>query len=292
MQRKLQAVPILEENKLRFAFPALSWLLSSILFFFIASVVAPQFWHQLSLTMPGAKHLPVNRVFGFAGILVYFLEPITWHYNAFIRKEETKEPAQKDRSRQSKLSMFIEVVLSLVAGMLIAVPYIFLLIFKPVLRAIILYTSLMYLGNMDDKSPLYQFFVITVSIDVLLYYLNLAAPKWKYNPVLVLSGFIGLHQHRMIKFIAGLLLVIHTALIYTLLLNVVFYNAKAHPEKTQIETLFLWWFILTVYCRASFTNPDNGYVFSFLFMNRVQLLINILALVISFVGFIWPFYFG
>lgn len=269
-----------------------TWLLSSILFFFIASIIAPQFWHQLSLSTPGAKNLPVNKVFGIAGIIIYFLEPLTWHYYAFLRNKETKEPVQKDRSNQSKLSMAIEFGLSLAAGMIIAIPYIMLLIFKPVLRALILYTSLMYLGSMDDKSALYQFFVIAVSIDVLLYYLNLAAPKWKYNPVHAINRFIGLHQHRLIRIIAGFLLVIHTALVYTFLLNVMYYDAKAHPEKIQIETLIFWWFILTVYSRASFTNPDNGYVFSYIYMNRVQLLINILALSISFLSFIWPFYFA
>lgn len=286
-------IPIRHEQEVVLHTPLpYSWLLSSVLFFFIATMVAPQFWQQLSLATPGAKNLPANNALGFTGIIVYLLEPFTWHYYALRSKNETKKPVLNDSCRQSILVLLCKASLSLAAGIFIAVPYIFLLIFKPVLRALVLYTSLLYLGNMNEKSALYQFFVVTVSFDVIFYYLNLMAPKWKYNPGNAFSKFFCQPGNKVLINPASLLLVIHTAFIYTLLLCVVVYNAHSHLGKPHIGTLFLWWFILTVYIRASFSHPDNGYAFSFLYLSRVQTLINILALIISFIGFIWPFYFG
>lgn len=272
--------------------PSIPWLLSSLLFFFIAAVIAPLFWHQLSLAKPGTSSLPVNKVFGYAGLLIYFLEPVTWHYYAFVRsKEDVDIAAWKQRDR-SKFSIILELVFDLMAGILITIPYIFLMIFKPVLRALILYVSLLYLGDMNEHSPLYTFFAIVVCADILLYYLGLMAPEWKYNPVHALLRRLRLDKQKAAATIAGWLLVIHTALISTLLLAVVYYDAKAHNGKPPMENLFFWWAVLTIYTRASYTNPDNGYTLSFVFQNRNQLFLHMLGLAVSFLAFIWPFYFA
>ncbi len=287
-------------NKWNFRLPArttsyaesLTWLLSSMLFFFISVIIGPKFWFQLSQIRPGAGSLPLNRVFGIAGIIIYVLEPVTWHYQAFVLQHNPPDVQQKEAGGPLTFIRVIDLCFSLIAGMLIAIPYVFLLIFKPVLRALILYTSLSYLGNIQEGSILYRFFTLAVSADILLYYLGLLAPQWKYNPVHALSRLIRFQRPEIISVIARLLLVIHTALIYTLLLTVVYFDAQKHPGRPAVGKLLFWWFLLTVYCRAAFTNPDNGFAFSFLQMDRRRLLLHFLALVISFLAFLWPFYFA
>jgi len=85
-------------------------------------------------------------------------------------------------------------------------------------------------------------------------------------------------------------LIIHTSLIYTLLLTMVYLDINKHPEKLKLENLALWWLILTVYSRMTFITENIDTSLKNIPL-RVVLLI-ILSLIISFISFIWPFYFG
>jgi len=276
-----------------FSYIPYTWLFSSLLFFFIVSVVAPLFWPQLEKAGSNAAPASLNTYLGIAGILIYILEPFIWHNNVYSSGAEKKLQTNDLIPEQKNLpTLFFDLLFSLLTGLLVILPYSFLLIFKPVLRALILYTSFSFLhigGSNPGENPL---FVIMVLTDILLYYLGMIAPQWKYNPVNILIGLIRFRDSKTARITGSILLLIHTALIYAFLLNVVYYDLDVHPEKISIVSLTGWWLLLTLYTRLSFVTDDFDLYEIIKNMPTRVLLINLLALAISFISFIWPFYFG
>ncbi|MGB3155896.1 MAG: hypothetical protein WBB06_14915 [Chitinophagaceae bacterium] len=271
----------------------LTWLISSILFFFIATVVAPLFWPQLDKVDKVTEFTASHIILGISGIIVYILEPIIWHNTMYGTDEKkiVQEPVP-DVKKESWFLLITELVISTALGLLISLPYVCILIFKPVLRAMILYVSLSFLNLGSGNLGEHPVFVIIVTADILLYYLGMIAPKWKFNPVNALAGLIKIKNRRAARYAGSILLIIHTALIYALLLNMVYYDIIRHPEKLNLKNLALWWLILTVYSRMSFITDDFDVNELFKNVPLRIILINLLALVISFISFIWPFYFA
>jgi hypothetical protein len=269
------------------------WLISSILFFFIASVVAPLFWPQLDKVNTKTQLTTLNIILGMSGILVYILEPFIWHNNIFrSAKEKSIVPKDFAGKNESRFSMIAKLVISSAFGFLIMIPYLFTLFFKPVLRAMILYVSLSFLNIGHGNLGEHPLFVIPVIADILFYYLNMIAPNWKFNPINVITGIIKIKDRSAARYIGSIFLIIHTALIYALLLGVVYYDVNRHPEKLDLRMLAWWWLILTVYTRSAFIADNFDIVKLFESMSRKDILLNILAFGISFSSFIWPFYFG
>jgi hypothetical protein len=268
-----------------------TWLISSILFFFIASVVAPVFWSQFNRVDSKTELTTLNIILGISGIIVYLLEPVIWFNNIHATDKEKVVVEDETVSEKYSLTSFIaDLLVNGVLLIFIGIPYLFLAWFKPVLRAMILFVSLSFLnvgnGNVGEN-PLFQFPVI---IDVLLYYLNVIAPEWKYNPVKLISGLIIIKNRRLARYTGSILLIIHTALIYTLLLTMVYYDINKHPQNLKLENLALWWLILTVYSRMAFIteNVDT----SLKKIPRRVFVLIVLSLIISFISFMWPFYFS
>jgi hypothetical protein len=284
-----------KKNRTRFysSLP-LAWLISSILFFIISSVVAPIFWSQLDQVDKTAGLTTQHIILGISGIIVYMLEPIIWHNTIYAAGEENAKPFHSAPEKKEKnwFSIIADLLISLLVIIFIRLPAMVLMMFKPVLRAMILYVSLSFLhigsGHLGES----RLFVIPVMADILLYYLDMIAPKWKYNPVNALVSLIKIKNRKVARTTGSVLLIIHTALIYALLLNVVFFDINHHPENLNLISLALWWLILTVYSRMSFINDDIDVAEALRNTPKRIILINILALIISFVGFVWPFYFG
>lgn len=260
-------------------------------FLLITTIIAPLFWPQLDRVDAKTQVTTLNIVLGISGILVYVLEPFIWH-NKILRAKKEKSIAQIKNADKSEswLSMIVKLVFSFGLGLLIMIPYLFTLFFKPVLRAMILYVSLSFLNIGHGNLGEHPLFVIPVTADILLYYLNMMAPDWKFNPINVITGAIKLKNRNAVQYFGSLFLIIHTALIYALLLGIAYYDFNHHPEKLDLKTLSWWWLILTVYTRMSFVTDDFDIIKFFESMRRKDILLNILALVISFISFIWPFY--
>ncbi len=271
-----------------------TWLIGSILFFFIATVVAPYFWSHLGRVDSNSRHSSLNIIWGISGILVYILEPLIWHNNIYGKPKEPGPDieAGPQMNQQSWFSLISELVISLVLGLLIILPYVGLLIFKPVLRAMILFVSLGFLQAGNGNLGEYPLFVIPVTADIFLYYLDMIAPNWKYNPVRALAGAIKIRNRSAARFTGSVFLIIHTALIYSLLLTVIYYDFNQHPEKLRLKTLAGWWLLLTIYTRLSFITDDFDPVAVVKNMPVQTRVILVLGFAISFISFIWPFYFA
>ncbi len=279
-------------KKYTFSHIPITWLFSSILFFFIATVIAPQFWPQMDKAGQVFSGSNINRIMGVAGIIVYFSEPVIWHFNLLTQNKGPAESNLKDEVSKSGLFKNIaSTIASATINLVIMLPAMVISMFRPVLRALVLFTSLSFFGSMHDDTALYKFFVVVVTMDILLYYTTQFAPNWKYNPVNIVLKLLDLQNKQFFKVIANFLLVIHTALIYSLLLAVVYYDVNKHPEKLKLQTLAIWWLVLTVYNRLSFSPglSDKGIFIDGI--GRRTIIITALTLIISFIGFLWPFYF-
>ena len=112
----------------------------------------------------------------------------------------------------------------------------------------------------------------------------------KYNPIKLISRLIIIKNRSLAHYTGSILLIIHTSLIYSLLLTMVYYDINKHPEKLEFKNLALCWLILTVYTRMAFITENADA--SFKNIPRGALFLIILSLIISFFSFIWPFYFG
>ncbi len=269
------------------------WLLSSILFFFIAVVVAPRFWPQMNKADQVPAATGIGWVLGIAGIIIYFTEPLIWHFNTLnLNSKTAASNSRDDRMKPDRFSYIVSIIAEGAVNLVVMLPAMVISMFKPVLRALVLFTSLSFFGSMKDDTALYSFFAVIVTIDVLLYYITQLAPNWKYNPVNMALKMIGPQQRPHLQFLENILLIIHTALIYSLLLTVVYYDISKHPEKLNLRNLALWWLILTVYNRLSFSPGllDKG--IGLKGMGPTSIFITILTLVISLLSFIWPFYFA
>ena len=270
-----------------------TWLFSSILFFFIATIAGPAFWPQMDKADQAPDLSASNWLLGIAGIIVYFSEPLIWHFHLLpVFENRDSGDSDDETSPTSVLRSILSTLASIIFTIVILLPAMVLSLFKPVFRALILYTSLSYFGSMRDDTPLYKFFAVVVTVDILLYYLDMLAPEWKYNPVNMLVKRMRFQNKSLTGFLANSLLVIHTALIYTLLLGVVWYDISLHPEKLKLEKLALWWLILTIYTRLSFISGEDNQQVPLKNLSITIVLITIITLAISFISFIWPFYFS
>ena len=270
----------------------ITWLLGSLLFFFIASVVAPFFWPQMDKAGQVSADSTFNLTMGIAGIIVYFSEPVIWHFNLLTQNKGQAESNLRDEvSKSGVFKNIVSIVAPTAINLVIMLPAMIISMFKPVLRALVLFTSLSLFGSMKDDTALYKFFVVVVTTDILLYYITQFAPNWKYNPVNIVLKLLDLQNKQFFQVIANFLLVIHTALIYSLLLAVVYYDVNKHPEKLKLQTLAIWWLVLTVYNRLSFSPGFSDEGISFDRVSRRTIIITALTLIISFIGFLWPFYF-
>ncbi len=269
----------------------ITWLFSSILFFLIVTVAGPDFWLQPDKAEQVPRAATGNWLFGLAGIIVYFSEPVIWRFLLLRANQDAGvQDNNDDPLEEGVFQKLLSALASILFTLIIMLPTMVLSLFKPVFRALVLYTSLGNFGSMRDDTPLYKFFIVIVTIDILLYYLDGFAPEWKYNPVNALTKRMRLLPKPLTGHLANLLLVIHTALIYTLLLGVVAYDISHHPEKNKFATLALWWFILTVYTRLAFISANGDHQS---FIKNISLriaLITFITLTISFISFIWPFY--
>jgi len=270
----------------------IAWLISSILFFLIVNVVAPVFWPQLANVGNPAELSALNILLGISGIVVYVTEPFIWHiYKYGAEKREPEEKKETGIKKEGRLLLVTGLVISTALELLISLLYIFIIIFKPVFRSMILYVSLSFLnrdsGNLGE-SPL---FVIPVTTDILLYYLDMMAPEWKFNPVNVINRLIKIRNMRLAFYTGSILLIVHTALIYAFLLNVVYDDIYHHPEELKLKNLALWWLMLTVYTRLSFLTDEVDVAGILKGSSKKFWIINIIALLLSLIGFIWPYYF-
>jgi hypothetical protein len=291
---KLNPFPKQSTDKFSFSPLPISWLISSILFYFISSVVAPLFWPQLNVVDKSTEPSILNIVLGISGILIWLLEPFIYHNNIY-RSEVVKSDTPGEHSEKKGMSLFsliASTIVMTVVAIFAAGPYVAILIFKPVFRAIVLWVSLSFLNIGDGNTAAHPLFFIPVVADVFLYYIGMIAPKWTLNPVNRIINFITFKKRDLSRIAGSLLLIIHTALIYALLQNVVYYDFNKHPGKLDLKMLAWWWLFLTIYTRMSFLTDDFDLFEIIRTTPRRVIIITVIGLVISFISFIWPFYFA
>lgn len=273
---------------------ALAWLLGSVLFFFVVVVLGPQLWTGLEKPGSAPTHSTANKILAWMGLIAFFTEPLIWHYILLLNARKTTRqltlPKQGintgERSGWDKLYAFS-------VGLFWALPAAVFFIFKPILRALLLFLSLAFLGDVQAPGNHWNgFFNVAVAVDIFLYYLCRLAPQWKYNPVNILLRLLVVRSSRATRLAADLLLILHTAVTSSLLLSIMYASFRLEGQAPALGTLAGWWLALTLYNRLSL---QPGLEDDTMDIRRLQLKVlalEALQLGVSLLAFLWPFYFS
>ena len=212
---------------------------------------------------------------------------------------EEEKPYERNRSSetgsifndgQGIISWFINKVLLFIIGG----PIMVFTLFKPVFRALILLTSFSYLGLPGGESRL---FVILVMSDILLYYINMIFPKWGLNPAQITAVFFRIKQKPLLLRICTLFYIFYTAVIYFFISGIGYdIEPGHHYVKGEREILLIFsWVLATIFTRLPFIiNAFEGINITDYFkkMPWRHIVFQIIILAISFIAYMWRFWFG
>lgn len=270
-----------------------AWLFSSIFFFLISSVIAPMFWVQFDYVDQFANSTPLNLLLGLGGIFIYCSEPFIWH-NLYGNQipAATDEKSQTAVTTESWFSLLGRLLLYGVMGLLIAAPYVGIMIFKPIFRAMILYVSLRLLNVIGVDIWVHPLFIVPVVFDILLYYFGQFLPAGKFNPIPALTRWIKIKNPIPARILTNITIIAYTALIYSLLLHVFHHDIQQNPDHLSLKNLSWWWWCLTVYVYIPRIPDDFDADEFFASIPNKTMILTGLSIIISYLSFIWPFYFA
>ena len=289
--KKITTLPTASRNvNLRLSLPV-AWLLSSIFFFFITSLIAPAFWTQLDTIDPWTYSGPLNLVLGLSGIFIYCSEPFIWH-NLYgnARQTEQDEKSQTAVTTESWFSLIGRLILYGILGLFIAAPYVGITIFKPIFRAMILYVSIRLLNVTGGDIWVHPLFIVPVVFDILLYYFGQFLPAGKFNPIPALTRWFKIKNPIPARILTTMTIIAYTALIYSLLLHVFHYDLQQNPDHLSLKNLSWWWWCLTVYIYIPHIPDDFDADDFFSSIPRKALILTSLSIIISYISFIWPYF--
>ena len=271
----------------------LHWLAGTILFLLFYNIAIPYLLGSIHSYDPATGVTANNLFFGICGLFIYFIEPLV-HYS-FTNQQQipdddkpSKQPVDiVPESLAESINNYITDFFRLIGIALLGMPYMILVWFKPIFRIFILFESfsLLNLGGGESK-----WFVIIVMTDIFLYYSNLVFPNWKHSPTRVIARS-ALFNKPVVLVITRFFSIIFTAIICTGFAAGA-YQQTGHPNDKAGELIVLlgFWYLLTLYVRMDYigSHIDNLYE-TIKAMPRRNLLLNILILVISFLGFMWKY---
>ena len=287
---------ILEENVIIQSPSIMVWLLSTVLFCLFSSIIAPLF-----ISLDKVTNVPptdvMHQILGVIGICTYFIVPV--YTTIYDLPVEDEKPYKRNRSSgtgsifndgQGLISWFINSVLLFIIGG----PIMIFSFFKPVFRAFILLTSFSYLGLPGGESRL---FVIIVMSDILLYYINMIFPKWGFNPAKIAAVFLRIKQKPLLLKICTVFYIFYTAVIYFFISGIGYYIEPGHHYVTgEREILLLFsWALATIFTRLPFIiNGFEGINITGYFkkMPWKNIVFQIIVLAVSFIAYMWRFWFG
>ena len=274
----------------------LHWLAGTILFLLFYNIAIPYLLESIDTYNPATGVTANNLLFGICGLFIYFIEPLV-HYSFTNQHQkpigDTTIKKALDiipESISESINNYVTDFFRLIGIALLGMPYMVLLWFKPVLRALILLESFSLLNLGGGES---RWFVIIVMTDIFLYYANLVFPNWKHSPGRVIARS-ALFNKPVVLAIGRFSSIIFTAIICTAFATGAYQQAGYAKVKGEEVIILIWfWYLLTLYVRMDYirSNIDNLYE-TIKAMPRRNLLLNILILVISFVGFMWRYFWG
>ena len=257
----------------------LNWLAGALLFFLFCNVLLPAVFGMRQNYNPKMGVTFNNRIFGIGGLFIYFVEPLVRYSFSYRYKI-----AGSNNSPAPAKSVAGEII-NFIGMFAVGLPYAVLVWVKPVFRALILFQSFSVLNLGDGESAM---FVIIVLTDIVLYYSNLVFPNWQHNPgkLLARSAFF---QRPGVYLAGSLLSIVYTTIICSGMAAGAYQQAShAISNGNPIMILLGFWYFTTIYIRMDYLEHyiDNLYAL-IRSMPLRNLLLNILIVVVSLVGFLW-----
>jgi hypothetical protein len=150
----------------------------------------------------------------------------------------------------------LEMLVAALVALLVSFPFSILMIFKPIFRALILYSSFNYLHWLGADGNKMWLFNLIVALDILFYYIGLFFPSWKNNPLRWLGSLLQVNSQSWLRLLPRFLMILHAAIIYSLLLNLAHHTIASITNASDWYVVISYWILFTVYTRFSFL-PDD-----------------------------------
>ncbi len=268
----------------------ITWFIASVVFYIISKWISPFFWNGIEQVYQNTTLTNADILLGIAGILAFIIEPVIWQNNIYAASvEPAKSMPFKPAILQPWWKDALEMFVSLLVALLVSFPFSILMIFKPIFRALILYSSFNYLHLMGPTGNEMGLFNLIVGLDVLFYYLGMVFPSWKYNPLRLLGSLLHINSQSWVQILPKFLMILHAAIIYSLLLNLTHYSINSVTSSEDWYMLTMYWILFTVYTRFSFLPDDFDLLLTLKTMPLKYIVINIFIFGLSYWSFLQPF---
>jgi multisubunit Na+/H+ antiporter MnhG subunit len=288
--------PKLDENTYIKSPSILVWVLSTILFCFFSSTIAPLYisFDKVTETAPVDT---IHKVLGIIGICSFLIVPV--YLTIFKEPYEDEKADKKSTSWGTRFTLIegqglIASIINTAIAAVIGLPIIALTFFKPIFRALILLISFSYLGLPGGESRL---FVIIVMSDILLWYINMIFPKWGFNPAEIAAVVFRVKKRPVLLNICTLFYIFYTALIYYFLSSMGYNSEPGYQDiKGEREILLVAsWIFATIYIRLPFILNALEALDIIGYLKKIPgryIFFHVIILAISFIAYMWPYFMG
>lgn len=285
------SLPPRRSTELSYAPISIAWFIASLIFYIISKWITPFFWKGIEQVYENTSLTTVDALMGMAGILAFIIEPVIWQNNIYAAAvhPEKSLPA-KPVLQQAWWRDGFDMLVAMLVALLVSFPFSILMIFKPIFRALILYSSFNYLHLLGDTGNKMWLFNLLVGLDILFYYVGLFFPSWKYNPLRLLGTVLQVNTQSLLRFLPKGLMILHAAIIYSLLLNLSHHTINQLDAAEDWYTLTFYWGLFTVYTRFSFLPDDFDLILTLNTMPWKYLVFNLIIFGLSYWSFLQPFF--
>lgn len=212
-----------------------NFLVFSVLYALLNRYVATLFWEGLDNRQPSNF---TNYFLGIAGLLGWLIDPFAWYYYSQIAHQRSAGADEPVTGSESMILSFFTDIMSIVIVLVLVIPGTVAWIFRPAIRALILLISVNLLfPSVGYNSP---FLALLILADIALFYINSAAPEWKYNPMKYIYSFLRNLRFGFNGVVATVAYMIQSTLYFSIFQSTANYTLHKTVNTSMLNLSFFW----------------------------------------------------
>lgn len=258
------------------------WLLGSILFFLFASQVVPVYLTEFDTVSRGSGYF--KTIFGIVGIITYFVEPLMMVVYKPVENKENTTEITSDTNESITSQIVNGIVYIALWGPILMISFA-----KPLFRTFLLFISFSFLHLPGPESAL---FVMIALPDIVLYFITLGFPEWRYSPAKLAVKFLRIKESRLLLHLGAIFYTFYIAFVYSFWLKLGYTDSgNVSTEDDLLIVVLVCWLLANLYIRMPFFSYKIDVISFFKNIPWPLLLLQIAILLISFCAYMWPFLF-
>ena len=265
----------------------LNFLVFSVLYALLNRYVAPLFWEGLDNRQPSNI---TNYLLGIAGLLGWLIDPFAWYYYSQIAHKRSVGYDEPTTDSESVILGIFKSIMSIVIVLVLLIPGTFAWILRPAIRALILMISVNLLSpSVGYNNP---FLVLLIVADIALFYINNAAPEWKYNPMKYIYSFLNNLRFGFKGVVATVAYMIQSVLYFSIFQATAAY-AFHKTADTSLLNLSFFWLLAVVFSQFPYLASGGEDVSDDI--DNIPVLgkwLLALSFIVSYFSFMYPYFFS